>query len=129
MPTRRRDEALLTRGLVAPGTLTTGGTSAVGRRCVGSRRVASRYVRPLLAYLSSGTIGLRVRETALRPGLATVSGLEGVHPTARVAASPPAPYPLAGDLRLGAVWLSDAWHRVSDIEQRYDFGCGELHTH
>jgi hypothetical protein len=83
----------------------------------------------LPAYLSSGTIGLRVRETALRPGLATVSGLEGEHPTARVAASPPAPYPLAADLRVGAVWLSNAWHRVSEIEQQYDFACGELHTH
>ena len=92
-------------------------------------RVVDDQPDHLPAYLSSGTIGLHVRETALRPGLATVSGLEGEHPSAGVAATPPAPYPLAADLRIGTVWLSNAWHRVSEIEQQYDFGCGELHTH
>jgi trehalose/maltose hydrolase-like predicted phosphorylase len=92
-------------------------------------RVVDDQPDHLPAYLSSGTIGLRVRQTALRPGLAAVSGLEGEHPGARVAASAPAPYPLAGDLRIGEVWMSNAWHQVSDIEQQYDFACGELHTH
>jgi trehalose/maltose hydrolase-like predicted phosphorylase len=82
----------------------------------------------LPAYLSNGVIGLRVREIPLRPGLATVSGLEGEHPVARVACVPPAPYPLAADIRIGSTWLSDTWHRVRRTEQRYDFGCGELHT-
>ena len=82
----------------------------------------------LPAYLSNGVVGLRVRDVPLRPGVATVSGLEGLHPEARVACVPEAPYPLAGDIKFGSVWLSDVWHQVSRLEQRYDFGAGELHT-
>ena len=83
----------------------------------------------LPAYLSNGVIGLRVRDVPLRPGVATVSGLEGVHPEARVACVPQAPYPLAGDIQLGSVWLSSLWQSVHDVEQRYDFATGELHSH
>src|SRR3954454_4672995 len=82
----------------------------------------------LPAYLSNGVIGLRVRDVPLRPGLATISGLEGEHPTARVACVPPAPYPVAADIKIGSTWMSDVWHRVRRTEQRYDFETGELHT-
>ncbi len=59
----------------------------------------------LPAYLSNGVVGLRVREIPFRPGIATVSGLEGEHPIARVACVPAAPYPLAGDVKLDEVWM------------------------
>ncbi len=83
----------------------------------------------LPAYLSNGVVGLRVREIPFRPGIATVSGLEGEHPIARVACVPAAPYPLAGDVKLDEVWMSSQWHHVRRTEQRYDFETGELHSH
>ncbi|HEX5094779.1 MAG TPA: glycoside hydrolase family 65 protein, partial [Acidimicrobiia bacterium] len=64
----------------------------------------------------------------LRTGTASLSGLEGEHPVARIACVPAGPYPLAGDIRVGSVWMSDQWGRVRDVEQRYDFERGELHT-
>ena len=82
----------------------------------------------LPAFLGNGGIGLRVRPVPLTAGIATVSGLEGEHPEACVPSAAHAPYPLAGDLRVGDVWLSDAPHCVRRVEQTYDFGCGELHT-
>jgi trehalose/maltose hydrolase-like predicted phosphorylase len=82
----------------------------------------------LPAFVANGAIGLRVRPIPLIAGIATVSGLEGEHPSARVPAAPHAPYPLSGDVRLGTVWLSDALHCVRFVEQEYDFSCGELHT-
>jgi protein-glucosylgalactosylhydroxylysine glucosidase len=30
------------------------------------------------------------------------------------------------DVRVDRAWLSDSWHRIEDVEQRYDFGRGEL---
>ena len=81
----------------------------------------------LPAYLSNGVIGLRVREVPLS-GLATVSGLEGEHPSARIACVPPAPYPLAADVKVGATWVSQQLHHVHATEQRYDFATGELHS-
>src|SRR3954454_3897430 len=82
----------------------------------------------LPAYLSNGVVGLRVREVPFRAGVATVSGLEGDHPIARIASVPPVPYPLAGDVKFGPIWISDHWHHVHGVEQRYDFATGELHT-
>src|SRR3954465_1977166 len=82
----------------------------------------------LPAYLSNGVVGLRVRDIPLRAGVATVSGLEGEHPTARIACVPMAPYPLAGDIRFDSIWMSQYWHHVHDTRQRYDFATGELHT-
>ena len=82
----------------------------------------------LPAYLSNGVIGLRVRDIPLRAGVATVSGLEGEHPAARVACVPEAPHPLAADIKLDTSWLSSIWHRVHKFEPRYDFATGELHS-
>ena len=73
-------------------------------------------------------MGLRATRIPLRDGVAIVSGFAGVHPTDRVEAFARAPYPLAGDVVLGEVALSQHPERVTLVEQRYDFSCGELTT-
>jgi protein-glucosylgalactosylhydroxylysine glucosidase len=80
----------------------------------------------LPAYVSNGVIGLRVRESPLRAGLTLVSGYTGEHPIRRIEAAAVAPYPVAGDIQVAGVWLSDAPERVVAVDQSYDFGCGEL---
>ena len=82
----------------------------------------------LPAYLSNGAIGLRVRDIPLRAGLAVVAGLSGEHPVAHVEAAATAPYPVAGDVQVGRVWLSDALQCARFVRQEYDFSAGELHT-
>ena len=82
--------------------------------------------RELPAYLSNGVIGLRVREIALSPGMALINGYTGEHEQRRIEAAAVAPYPLAVDLALGGVWLSDTQHCARDLEQSYDFSTGEL---
>jgi hypothetical protein len=91
-------------------------------------KVAGSPPGALPAYVANGLVGLRVREIPLRPGVVTMSGLAGVDPDKRVEGAPYIPYPLAGDLRVGSVWLSDAPQTVDQIEQRYDFSTGELHS-
>lgn len=80
----------------------------------------------LPAYVANGLIGLRVRPMALRAGMALISGYSGEHPVRRIEAAANAPYPLAADLALEGIWLSDADGAVSDLQQDYDFGSGEL---
>lgn len=80
----------------------------------------------LPAYVSNGLIGLRIRETPLVAGMALVNGLAGVHPERRIEAAAEAPYPLAGDIAIDGVWLSDEPWAVSDLRQAYDFSSGEL---
>jgi len=63
---------------------------------------------------------------AFRAGMALISGYCGEHPVRRIEAAANAPYPIAADLRLGGAWLSDADNAVSNLEQDYDFGSGEL---
>ena len=82
----------------------------------------------LPAYLSNGLIGLRVREMPLMAGVAIVSGVAGEHPVRRIEAALPIPYPLAGDIALNKVRLSDQPWAVSDMRQAYDFASGELTT-
>ena len=82
----------------------------------------------LPAYVSNGLIGLRVREMPLKAGMTLVSGVAGEHPDRRIEAAAPTPYPLAADLAIDGVWLSDQPWAVSDLVQRYDFSCGELHS-
>ena len=86
----------------------------------------SRGERELPAYVSNGLIGLRVRDIPLTGGMALVSGFAGEHPERGIEAAAPAPYPLAGDIAVNEVWLSDLPHQVRDLEQRYDFSNGEL---
>lgn len=88
--------------------------------------VRTRGERELPAYVSNGLIGLRVRDVPLTAGMALVSGFAGEHPERRIEAAAPAPYPLAGDVAINGVWLSDALHQVRDLEQSYDFSTGEL---
>lgn len=80
----------------------------------------------LPAYVSNGLIGLRVRCQPLQAGMALVSGYAGQDPERQIEATANAPYPLAGDLAIDGVWLSDLAHQVSDLEQAYDFASGEL---
>ena len=84
--------------------------------------------RDLPAYVSNGLIGLRVRCQPLQPGMALVSGFAGEDPERRIEAAAPAPYPLAGDIALDGVWMSDLGHQVGDLQQAYDFAAGELTT-
>ncbi|MET3667240.1 glycoside hydrolase family 65 protein [Caulobacter sp. 1776] len=80
----------------------------------------------LPAYVSNGLIGLRVRCQPLQAGMALVSGYVGEDPERRIEAAASAPYPLAGDIAIDGVWLSDLGHQISELEQTYDFACGEL---
>jgi trehalose/maltose hydrolase-like predicted phosphorylase len=82
--------------------------------------------RDLPAYVSNGLIGLRVRAQPLQAGMALVSGYAGEDPERRIEAAAPAPYPLAGDIAVNGVWLSDQQHQVDELEQAYDFASGEL---
>ncbi|MCO8018615.1 glycoside hydrolase family 65 protein [Brevundimonas diminuta] len=80
----------------------------------------------LPAYVSNGLIGLRVREVPLIAGMVLVSGLAGEDPERQIEAAAAAPYPLAGDLALNGVWMSDQPWAISDLRQSYDFASGEL---
>jgi protein-glucosylgalactosylhydroxylysine glucosidase len=62
----------------------------------------------------------------LAAGLTLLNGYSGEHPQRRIEAIAIAPYPVAGDIQLGGVWLSDAGHAVTVIDQAYDFANGEL---
>ena len=80
----------------------------------------------LPAYISNGLVGLRVREVPFMPGMALVSGVAGDHRDRRIEAATPCPYPLAGDVAIDGVWMSDQPWGVSDLVQTYDFGTAEL---
>lgn len=82
----------------------------------------------LPAYVSNGLIGLRVREMPLMTGMALVSGLAGEHRERRIEAAAEAPYPLAADIAIDGVWLSDQPWAVADLRQAYDFASGELRS-
>jgi hypothetical protein len=80
----------------------------------------------LPAYVSNGLIGLRVREQPLQAGMCLVSGVAGEPAERRIEAAAPSPYPLAADIALNGVWISDQPSAVSDLVQAYDFATGEL---
>jgi len=82
----------------------------------------------LPAYLSNGVIGLRVPRIPLVDGVSILSGFAGVHPLDRVESFARAPYPLAGDVVVDDVRLSQLPERAVLDEQAYDFSCGELRT-
>jgi trehalose/maltose hydrolase-like predicted phosphorylase len=60
--------------------------------------------------------------------MALLSGYTGEHPERRIEAAAVAPYPIAADIALGGVWLSDVPHQVGQLEQSYDFATAELTT-
>ncbi|MCR5880817.1 glycoside hydrolase family 65 protein [Phenylobacterium sp. J367] len=76
--------------------------------------------------MSNGLVGLRVRENPLAAGMAILSGFSGRHPERRVEAAAPGPYPLAGDIAVDGVWLSDEPGGVEPVDQAYDFETAEL---
>ncbi len=80
----------------------------------------------LPAYVSNGIIGLKVRDNPLMAGKALVNGYSGHHPVRRIEAAASAPYPVAGDICVNGVWLSDAPQNVHSVDQAYDFATGEL---
>ncbi|MDP9088245.1 MAG: glycoside hydrolase family 65 protein [Pseudomonadota bacterium] len=80
------------------------------------------------AYVANGVVGLRVREMPLAGGLTLISGYTGEHPQRRIEAIAIAPYPVAADIQLAGVWLSESPHAVSIIDQAYDFETGELRS-
>ena len=82
----------------------------------------------LPAYVSNGLVGLRVLDIPLFPGFVLVSGFAGLHPAVQVQAAAQAPYPVAGDIGLNGVWLTTSAQQAEFIDQRYDFGIGELTT-
>ena len=82
----------------------------------------------LPAYLSNGVIGLRVRDNPLIAGMTLVSGLIGCHSVRKIEAAALAPYPLAMDLAVDGIWMSDAADAVQVIEQSYDFEVAQLTT-
>ena len=82
--------------------------------------------KELPAYLANGVVGLRVRENPLAAGMAMLCGYSGLHPDKKVEAAAPVPYPLAGDLALNGIRLSEGPHRLQVIDQAYDFSGGEL---
>jgi len=88
--------------------------------------VSGQGDRDLPAYVSNGLIGLRVRCQPLQAGMALVSGYAGEDPERRIEAAALAPYPLAADIAVNGVWLSDLPHQVGELEQAYDFALGEL---
>ena len=92
--------------------------------------VRSRGGRDLPAYVSNGLVGLRVRDVPLVAGMALVSGFAGEHSERRIEAATIAPCPLAGDVAINGVWLSDAPHQVRDhfdalVEQLVQHGMSE----
>lgn len=82
--------------------------------------------KDLPAYVSNGVIGLRVRENPFHAGMAIVAGLTGEHPERRIEAIAAAPYPLAGDIALDGLWMSDFPTEVVLVDQAYDFETAEL---
>jgi len=84
--------------------------------------------KELPAYVSNGVIGLRVRPLPLLAGMALLNGFAGRHPERQIEAAAVAPYPLAADLALNGVWLSDAPFCAGNFVQRYDFASAELTT-
>jgi trehalose/maltose hydrolase-like predicted phosphorylase len=82
--------------------------------------------KDLPAYVSNGMIGLRVRENPFHAGMAIVAGLTGEHPERRIESIAAAPYPLAGDIALDGLWMSDFPTEVTLLDQAYDFETAEL---
>jgi hypothetical protein len=90
--------------------------------------VAGGAGNELPAYMSNGVVGLKVRDNPLTPGMALLSGFSGEHPERKIEAAAFAPYPLAGDICLEGVWMSDTPQCVRVVDQAYDFSTAELTT-
>ena len=60
--------------------------------------------------------------------MALLSGYSGEHPEKKIEAAAIAPYPVAGDICLEGVWMSEAAQSVRIMDQAYDFATAELTT-
>ena len=58
--------------------------------------------------------------------MALISGFSGEHPERKIEAAAFAPYPIAGNICLDGVWMSDAPQCVRVVDQSYDFSTAEL---
>jgi trehalose/maltose hydrolase-like predicted phosphorylase len=112
---------------------------ALVKRCAGWRKpamngpispppVGGSAGNELPAYISNGVMGLKIRDNPLTPGMTLVSGFSGEHPERKIEAAALAPYPIAGDISLDGVWMSDAAQCVRVVDQAYDFSSAELTT-
>jgi protein-glucosylgalactosylhydroxylysine glucosidase len=90
--------------------------------------VAGSAGTELPAYMSNGVVGLKVRDNPLIPGMTLLSGFSGEHPERKIEAAAFAPYPVAGDICLEGVWMSEAPQCVGIVDQAYDFSTAELTT-
>jgi protein-glucosylgalactosylhydroxylysine glucosidase len=82
----------------------------------------------LPAYMSNGVVGLKIRDNPLAPGMTLLSGFSGEHAERKIEAAAVAPYPVAGDICLDGVWMSEAPRGVRVVDQAYDFSTAELTT-
>lgn len=89
-------------------------------------KVSGAGRKELPTYLANGVVGLRVRDNPLMAGMALLCGYSGLHPARKIEAAAVAPYPLGADIALDGVWMSDVPHRITVLDQAYDFSCGEL---
>lgn len=86
-------------------------------------------VYALPAYLSNGLVGLRALSAPLLSGgVSMLTGFVGEHPEERVEAAARTPFPLAGDLVIDGVRLSQVPYLLEEPRQSYDFATGELTT-
>src|SRR3982751_5693619 len=77
--------------------------------------------KALPAYLSNGVVGLRVRDNPLAAGMTLLCGYSGLHPEKKIEAAAVAPYPLAANIGINGLWLSDVPHQLTALDQAYDF--------
>ena len=90
--------------------------------------VAGRAIDALPPYVSNGLVGMRCPGIPNLRGTTIVGGFAGLDPGDGVEGFTRAPYAVATDVRLNGVWASMAPEWVRVLEQRYDFGTGELLT-
>src|SRR3954453_7771276 len=90
--------------------------------------VTSSANKDLPGYVSNGLIGLRVVDIPIRGGMSILNGFAGLHPSLRMEAEAPTPYPVAGDICVDGLWLSLSPQQAEFVDQRYDFSTGELTT-
>jgi trehalose/maltose hydrolase-like predicted phosphorylase len=82
----------------------------------------------LPAYLSNGLLGLRLLSAPLQGGVSMLNGFVGQHAQARVEAAARTPFPLAADLVVDGVRLSQALYLLEPPRQAHDFATGEVTT-
>ena len=80
------------------------------------------------ANITNGLVGLQIGANPLLNGKCLVNGYFAMHEYEGVESYDFAPYPLAGDIYLGNVTMSQRPDLVRFRRQSYDFACGEFTT-